>query len=87
MYNLVRLCRQYYDFFNEVDATDDFNKLVEELEKLGDADDTLAFLLKVGELYGKVDRFCAKYAKKLPATVINNLKEDLEFVIETTTPP
>ena len=88
MYNLVRLCRQYYDFFNEVDATDDFNKLVEELEKLGDADDTLTFYLKVGELYEKIEIFYRRHRRSIPAPILNNLRADLVDIIEaTTTPP
>jgi hypothetical protein len=83
---LLSMYRKYADFFEEIGASEEFQKLLDEVDEIhavaDEEHDFLNKLLKIGRIYQMVEDFCKKHHKRLPPTVLTYLKADLADIIE-----
>jgi len=78
--------QRYMEFFEEVGAKADFEKLIEKVEVtieycVNDAN-LLAKLMSVKEAEEAVDEITEYYRRHLPSNILNNLRADLNWLLE-----
>jgi|GEM_PF-3185145 len=79
---LLSIYKSYASFFEEAGVSEEFQKLLDEVDEAMNKEEFIVRIITVSNLYERLETFCRKHRKRLPPTILTALKADITNILE-----
>jgi len=79
---LLSIYKSYASFFEEAGVSEEFQKLLDEVDEAMNKEEFIDRIITVSNLYERLETFCRKHRKRLPPTILTALKADITNILE-----
>jgi len=79
---LLSIYKGYASFFEEAGVSEEFQKLLDEVDEAMNKEEFIDRIITVSNLYERLETFCRKHRKRLPPTILTALKADITNILE-----